>query len=100
MSKPMSFAVPLLGVNAVERILKSVVLPPPFGPSSAKISPRRTSKLTPSSARRGVLWPRRAGYSWTMLDAWTAFEVLNLRLVHHHQCKKRRQIEYRNLQQP
>ena len=30
-----------------------VVLPAPFGPSSAKISPRRTVKLTPRTAATG-----------------------------------------------
>ena len=49
-SIPSTVAVPVVGSRRVERILVSVVFPAPFGPSSPKISPRRTSRLTPRSA--------------------------------------------------
>jgi len=39
--------VPLSGLISVEQVLMVVVLPAPFEPSNAKISPRRTSKSTP-----------------------------------------------------
>jgi hypothetical protein len=35
---------PALGLTIPQMMLISVVLPAPFGPSSAKISPRRTSR--------------------------------------------------------
>jgi hypothetical protein len=42
--------VPLLGRTMPHTALISVVLPAPFGPSSAKISPRLISRLMPFSA--------------------------------------------------
>ncbi len=50
MSKPNTRAVPALGRRSVVRILINVVLPAPFGPSSPKNSPGRTSRSMPSSA--------------------------------------------------
>ena len=43
---------PQVGVSSVAMTRNSVVLPPPLGPSSAKISPGATSKQTPRSASR------------------------------------------------
>jgi hypothetical protein len=48
MSRPSIVAVPPVGDSVVVRIEIVVVLPAPFGPSSAKNSPARTSKLIPS----------------------------------------------------
>ena len=50
-SKPLTRAVPLSALSSVERIFTTVVLPAPFGPSSAKMLPRATSKSTPRSTR-------------------------------------------------
>ena len=49
-SKPKIRASPLVGSSSVVRILISVVLPAPLGPSSPKNSPGATSRSTPSSA--------------------------------------------------
>src|SRR5580692_3625031 len=49
-SKPATNAWPPLGVMSVVSIRTMVVLPAPLGPSSPKTSPRRTSKLTLSTA--------------------------------------------------
>src|SRR5580700_3965518 len=49
-SKPATNACPPLGGINVVSIRTSVVLPAPLGPSSPKTSPRRTSKLTLSTA--------------------------------------------------
>src|SRR5277367_3248988 len=49
-SKPATSAWPPLGVSRVVSIRTTVVLPAPLGPSSPKTSPRRTSKLTLSTA--------------------------------------------------
>ena len=43
-------ATPEVGASVVVRIEIVVVLPAPFGPSSAKSSPARTVKLMPSTA--------------------------------------------------
>ena len=43
---------PSVGAIMVDRMRKSVDLPPPFGPSRPKISPFFTSKLTFDSATR------------------------------------------------
>src|SRR5215471_5964582 len=52
MSQPATETVPSVKVTIPQMMLISVVLPAPFGPSSAKISPRRISRLTPSRARK------------------------------------------------
>src|SRR3954469_14042901 len=52
MSCPATVTVPALGVTMPQTMLISVVLPAPFGPSSAKISPRRISRLTFLTAAR------------------------------------------------
>ena len=44
MSCPSAVTVPLLGVTMPQMMLISVVLPAPFGPRSAKISPRLISR--------------------------------------------------------
>src|SRR5260370_9894475 len=49
-SKPATNPWPLLGAMSVVSIRTMVVLPAPLGPSSPKTSPRRTSKLTLSTA--------------------------------------------------
>src|SRR5260370_38408469 len=49
-SKPATNAWPPLGVMSVVSIRTIVVFPAPLGPSSPKTSPRRTSKLTLSTA--------------------------------------------------
>src|SRR3984957_8265255 len=49
-SKPATNAWPPLGTMSVVSIRTIVVLPAPLGPSSPKTSPRRTSKLTLSTA--------------------------------------------------
>src|SRR5271168_3933062 len=49
-SKPATNAWPPLGVKSVVSIRTTVVLPAPLGPSNPKTSPRRTSKLTLSTA--------------------------------------------------
>ena len=46
--------VPLSGVTARIRILLTVVLPQPLSPTRPRHSPRRMSKLTPSTARTGA----------------------------------------------
>ena len=50
-SKPATDARPDVGVSAVESMRSVVVLPAPFNPSRPKISPRRQSKSTSSTAR-------------------------------------------------
>ena len=50
MSWPSASTVPELGLTMPQTMLISVVLPAPFGPSRAKISPRRMSRLTSFSA--------------------------------------------------
>ena len=50
-SWPRMRARPPVGRMSVERIRKSVVFPPPFGPRRPKISPGSTANDTPSSAR-------------------------------------------------
>src|SRR3982751_5949932 len=45
MSCPSAITVPELGVTMPQTMLMRVVLPAPFGPSSAKISPFRISRL-------------------------------------------------------
>src|SRR5499427_8134489 len=52
MSVPSNSTTPSLGGIRPVMPLKSVVLPAPLGPISAKTSPRRTSKLTSSTAVR------------------------------------------------
>ena len=52
-SKPKIRASPLVGRSSVVRILISVVLPAPLGPSSPKNSPGATSRSTPASAMTG-----------------------------------------------
>src|SRR5260370_27249293 len=49
-SAPATYAWPAVGAISVVSILTIVVLPAPLGPSSPKTSPRRTSKLTWSTA--------------------------------------------------
>src|SRR6476660_7871112 len=46
MSCPSTSTVPCVGLTIPQTMLISVVLSAPFGPSSAKISPRRISRLT------------------------------------------------------
>ena len=46
MSWPSAMTVPVEAVTMPQMMLISVVLPAPFGPSSAKISPRRISRST------------------------------------------------------
>src|SRR5690242_10036012 len=53
---------------SVESSRNSVVLPPPLGPSSAKISPRCTSRSRPASACR-------APYRWTSRETEIAAEA-------------------------
>src|SRR5262249_40507931 len=45
MSCPSTSTVPVVGVTMPQMMLMRVVLPAPFGPSRAKISPRRISRL-------------------------------------------------------
>jgi hypothetical protein len=52
MSCPPTATLPSLGVTMPQTMLISVVLPAPFGPSSAKISPFSISRSTRFSARR------------------------------------------------
>ncbi|MCY1244152.1 hypothetical protein D9M72_572110 [compost metagenome] len=49
-SLPPTVTVPPLGLTMPQMIEISVVLPAPFGPSSARISPSSISRLTPFSA--------------------------------------------------
>ena len=51
---PSTSTSPPLGVTIPQTMLISVVLPAPFGPSSAKISPRRMSRSTDLSASTPV----------------------------------------------
>src|SRR5271166_4945909 len=51
-SLPSTQAEPELGANRVVKILISVVLPAPFGPSRPKSSPSLISRVTPSRAIR------------------------------------------------
>ena len=70
MSSPQNSTWPDVGAICPRMLLKSVVLPEPFGPMTPTISPGPTSKLTPSTAliapyalrtsftsRKGVTWP-------------------------------------------
>jgi hypothetical protein len=50
MSLPATVTEPEVGLTMPQMMLMSVVLPAPFGPSSAKISPRWMSRLIPYSA--------------------------------------------------
>ncbi len=50
MSWPSTVTLPLDGLTMPQMMLISVVLPAPLGPSSAKISPRRMSRLMLFSA--------------------------------------------------
>src|SRR4029450_10196586 len=50
-SKPATRARPASGASSVARIRTMVVLPAPFGPSSASTLPAGSSRSTPSSAR-------------------------------------------------
>ena len=52
MSWPSTVTVPPLGLTSPQMTLINVVLPAPFGPSIAKISPRRISRLTLFSASK------------------------------------------------
>src|SRR3954463_8897720 len=52
MSWPSTVTVPCEALTMPQMMLISVVLPAPFGPSSAKISPRRISRLTFLTAAR------------------------------------------------
>ena len=54
MSRPSIVAVPPVGERVVVRIEIVVVLPAPFGPSSVKNSPARTSNEMPSTALRSA----------------------------------------------
>ena len=49
-SMPRTIASPASGARRPSRISTVVVLPAPFGPSSPKTSPARTSKSMPSTA--------------------------------------------------
>src|SRR5262245_10031763 len=50
MSSPATVTAPELGVTMPQTMLMSVVLPAPLGPSNAKISPLRISRLLSRSA--------------------------------------------------
>src|SRR5258708_25715428 len=50
MSNPSALTLPPLGLTMPQMMLMRVVLPAPLGPSRAKISPRRISRLTFFSA--------------------------------------------------
>ena len=50
-SKPSTLIRPDVGRSSVVSIFSVVVLPAPFGPSRPKIDPRRTEKVSPSTAR-------------------------------------------------
>ena len=50
MSCPSTVTFPSVGLTIPQMMLISVVLPAPLGPSNAKISPRRMSRLMPLSA--------------------------------------------------
>ena len=52
MSSPLKTMRPPVGRSTPVRQLKKVLLPAPFGPMMARISPRATSKLTSDSAAR------------------------------------------------
>ena len=52
MSSPLSWMHPEVGHKTPVRQLNKVLLPAPFGPMMARISSRRTSKLTPLSATK------------------------------------------------
>ena len=53
-SKPKTRAVPDVGRSSVVKILMSVVLPAPFGPSRPKNSPGATSRSMPARAVTGA----------------------------------------------
>ena len=52
MFSPLRMMRPAVGRMTPVRQLKNVLLPAPFGPMIARISPRATSKSTPLSAAR------------------------------------------------
>ena len=52
MRSPQKEIAPASGANDPAIMLNKVVLPAPFGPITAKISPGFTSRLTPSTASK------------------------------------------------
>src|SRR5256885_6501486 len=72
-SSPSSSREPLVGRSRVVSILMVVVLPAPFGPRNAKISPARTSNETSLTALTSpndltMCWTRMMGRSLTTLE--------------------------------
>src|SRR5947199_10685546 len=63
-SRPSSSSEPDVGCNRVVSILMVVVLPAPFGPRNAKISPGRTSKETSLTA---MMVPNDLTMCWTRM---------------------------------
>src|SRR3954449_11354186 len=66
---------PSLGLTMPQTVEISVVLPAPFGPSSAKISPRRISRFTSLSAEKPDAYVLERleivmmfGMAWTIAD--------------------------------
>src|SRR5947208_5110834 len=72
-SSPSSSSEPLVGRSRLVSILMVVVLPAPFGPRNAKISPARTSNETSLTALTSpndltMCWTRMMGRSLTTLE--------------------------------
>ncbi len=63
-SRPSSSSDPVVGRSKVVSILMVVVLPAPFGPRKAKISPAHTSNVTSLTA---VTFPNALTTCWTRM---------------------------------
>src|SRR6478752_4715796 len=74
-SKPATVAAPASASRSVDRMLTVVVLPAPFGPSNAKISPVRMRRSTPPST---VVSPKRL----VRLDASTVHVIHSAYDIH------------------
>jgi hypothetical protein len=84
---------PVDGLTMPQMMLISVVLPAPFGPSSAKISPRWMSRLTSLSAREAGIVAENPlaavlglvlGLPWSVLLTWwidSSSPILNFLLL-------------------
>ena len=72
MSWPSTRTLPDVALTMPQTMLMSVVLPAPFGPSSAKISPRRISRSTSTSARKPVAYVFDS-FATEMMDAVKSF---------------------------
>src|SRR5688572_4389613 len=78
-SQPATRASPEVGASSPVSILMVVVLPAPFGPRKPNTSPRRTAKLTWSTATKS---PKVRVRSRTTMGSSTCDRLLRLPLPH------------------